>query len=258
MVNKLNFLAAGENVPLMDVGKTSIKKVSIEKIELHPDFEKLFSIDDDVLERIVQSMKEHGFDKSQSLHIWKHDEHYYLIDGYTRLRASRLAGISTVPVFEHDFSSYEDAYKYALSLQVNRRNLDSNDVLKNVQILLGTEFVKNFEGNKSKLIADTMGVSKRTAQRAIIVEKKADEKQREEIKKGTKTINQVYNEISKPEVKETKNQVYIKEIVKNAVEFVLTKIEAGYELTQLQEDKEYKALLDKPWDFSVKALEEKE
>ena len=249
MGNKLNFIAARENLPLVDIAKNTNKKVPLEQIELHPKFRKLFEINEEVLKRIVESMKENGFDRSQSLHIWKYKGHYYLIDGYTRLKASELAGITTVPVYEHDFETYEEAYKYALSLQVNRRNLDSSDVLKNVQLLMGSKFVKNYEGNKADLIAETLGVSKRTALRAIAVEKKADKKQRKKIEKGEMLINQVYNELSNSEKKENRNQVYIKEVVKKAVEFVLARIESGCEPAQLIQEEDYKALLQNPCDF---------
>ena len=62
----------------------------IEDIEEHPDFKALYKIDAGVLERIVKSMKESGFDESQPVHIWlTEDGHKYLIDGYTRYTARR-------------------------------------------------------------------------------------------------------------------------------------------------------------------------
>ncbi len=65
--------------------------------------------------------------------------HNYLIDGYTRIAALKQSGHETVPYFEHKFESFDNAYKYVLELQVNRRNLESSELLRNVSRLLGTD-----------------------------------------------------------------------------------------------------------------------
>ena len=48
------------------------------------------------------------------------------------------SGHETVPYFEHKFESFDNAYKYVHELQVNRRNLESSELLRNVSRLLGT------------------------------------------------------------------------------------------------------------------------
>ena len=129
----LNFLSAGDNAPLADGGLQFSKTMLTEKIEKHDFFERLFKIDEGVLERIVASMRKNGFDNSQPLHIWHTavkdgGEHWYLIDGYTRFTACKKAGITRIPVTIHEgFDDFNAAYKYVLSLQVNRRNLTSDE-----------------------------------------------------------------------------------------------------------------------------------
>lgn len=194
MAGRLNFLTAGANLPLADGNIKTSKLVLIEKIEIYEKFQKLFSMDLDVLERIKESLKEKGFDEKQGgLHVWKKDGHLYLIDGYTRLRACKEVGITMVPISEHCFDSEEDAYRYAISLQVNRRNLDSANLLKNVSFLLGTDFVQNYEGSKAEIISDYLKISKRTAQRAIYVEKNATDEEKEMIDNHQFTVNKVYD-----------------------------------------------------------------
>lgn len=197
----LNFLSAGENAPLADCGLQFSKTMLAENIEKHEFFEKLFKIDDEVLERIADSMRKNGFDKSQPLHVWHTKgkdgaDHWYLIDGYTRFAACKNADISRIPVTVHEnFSSTGEAYKYALSLQVNRRNLSGDELLKNVAILLDSEIFKNFSGDKAGLVAESFGVSRRTAQRAISLGKNGDESLLRAVESGELSMNQAYDKM---------------------------------------------------------------
>ena len=151
MIKTLNMIEAGGNVPIADGRKKFSRMMLIEDIEEHPDFKALYKIDEGVLERIVKSMKESGFDESQPVHIWlTEDGHKYLIDGYTRFTASKKAGITSLPVYEHNFKSFDETYKYVLGLQVNRRNLDGDELLRNVAILSKCNFVKNSSGYKAE------------------------------------------------------------------------------------------------------------
>lgn len=200
MAGKLNFLTAGTNLPLADGNVKTSKMVLIEKIEEYEKFKDLFSMDLEVLERIKVSLKDKGFDEKQGgLHVWKKEGHLFLIDGYTRLRACKEVGITMVPVSEHCFESEEEAYKYAISLQVNRRNLDSANLLKNVSFLLGTDFIQNYQGSKAELIGDTLGVCKRTAQRYMSVVKNASDEEKELIDDGQISSYKVYKDHHKKE-----------------------------------------------------------
>lgn len=204
MAGRLNFITNGASPPLADNGLKFSKSMLTEKIEMHEKFKNLFAIDKEVLGRIVQTMKASGFDGSQPVHIWhtkekaengEKTEHWYLIDGYTRFTACGLAGITRIPVFVHEFGDFDEAYRYVLGLQVNRRNLESDDLLKNVMLLLGTDEVQNYSGDKADLVAESYGISRRKAQRTISVIKNADEKQIEAINRGESSINKVYNEL---------------------------------------------------------------
>lgn len=199
MAKRINILNAGATVPFADGGLKLSKSIKISEIEKHPDFQSLFKIDDELLERITSSINENGFDASQPVHIWKVTDadgtvHNYLIDGYTRIAALEKAGHETVPYFEHKFESFEEAYKYVLSLQVNRRNLEGSELLKNVSKLLGTDFIQNVEGKKSKAIADILNLSDRTVEKAISVINNADEETLAKIDADELTVNKAYNQ----------------------------------------------------------------
>lgn len=188
-----------DNMPLANSGLKLSKNISITEIEKHPFFEALYNIDENLRKRITEDMRKNGFDPSQPVHIWcsvtpDGITHKYLIDGYTRIASAEDAGISVVPYFEHKFGTQDEAYMYTLHLQVDRRNLSEQELLDNIGLLMGTDYVQNCIGRKSEVIAETLGVSPRKVQQALSVINDATEEQKEEIASGEKTINKVYKE----------------------------------------------------------------
>lgn len=191
-------------LPVQNQGLKLSKIIAIEKIEEHERFKELYSIDEDLLNRIADDMRENKFDASQPVHLWitsddDGTEHFYLIDGYTRITAARLAGLVTVPYFEHHFDSFEEAHRYALHLQVDRRNLSGMDLLKNIEELMGSDYIQNMKGNKNAIVGEMLGVSEKTVERANFVEKNASDEQKAEIESGEATINATYNNLKKQE-----------------------------------------------------------
>ena len=199
MAKKINILKAGNAIPFADGGLKLSKSISIDKIEEHPVFKKLYSIDEDLLNRIADDMVQNNFDGSQPLHIWHcidddGTEHWYLIDGYTRLMAAKMAKLEIVPYFEHNFKNFEEAHRYALHLQVDRRNLGSYDLIKNIELLMGSDYIQNMKGKKSEAIAEVLGVSDRTVEKAIAVSEEADEETLAKVESGELSVNKAYKQ----------------------------------------------------------------
>ena len=254
MIKTLNMIEAGGNVPIADGRKKFSRMMLIEDIEEHPDFKALYKIDEGVLERIVKSMKESGFDESQPVHIWlTEDGHKYLIDGYTRFTASKKAGITSLPVYEHNFKSFDETYKYVLGLQVNRRNLDGDELLRNVAILSKCNFVKNSSGYKAEVIAKSLGVSKRTAERALSLEKNADEKLRQKIENKEMTLSQAYTKLhdkgkkKKAEVEKAR----VKALVSKIAWYVMAEMSDGFTAEMLLQDEDFKDAIENPEVFEI-------
>ncbi len=204
MAKKLNIITAGGNLPFANNGLKLSENILIEKIEEHEKFKSLFSIDKTLLDRIAGDMAKNSFDSSQPVHIWvtrdeNGTEHNYLIDGYTRVAASKIAGIKMIPYFKHTFESFEEAHRYALHLQTDRRNLNGIDLLKNIQELMGSEYIQCLEGNKNEAVGKELGLSEKTVERANKVNSRANGEQIERIKKGEASPNQIYNEIVEQE-----------------------------------------------------------
>jgi ParB family chromosome partitioning protein len=208
MAKKLLINQAGTQAAYADTGLKLSKLIPLEEIEMHEEFQKLFTIDENLLKRIIDSIIKGGYDNSQPVHIWnaldqKGNKHTYLIDGYTRFQAAKKSGLKAIPYFEHKFNDFDEAYKYVLGLQVNRRNLEGNELLKNINILMGTDFIQKTEGKKSEAIAEALDVSPRTVEKAMAVEKNKEAKAK--VEAGEMTVNQAYNEI-KNKSKKTKKE----------------------------------------------------
>ncbi len=218
---KVISLLKTDNIPFANQNLKLSKTIGIEKIEEHPRFKSLFPIKTDVVERIADNIKKNGYDSSQPVHIWvkkeNDTEHLYLIDGYTRLSASKKAGLVTIPYFSHtNFETEEDAVKYALHLQVDRRNLEGTALLNAVKELMGTDYIQNFEGNKNAAIGELIGKSEKTVERSNYVMANATEEQLAKIDEGSETPNSIYNELKSDEL-----------INKSATEEQKAEIEAG-------------------------------
>ena len=190
--------------------KISEKKIlKIKDIVLIPEFQKLLVMEEDVLEKMKQSMKEEGFKSGHEIHIWKRGKEYILIDGHTRKCAWESLGNKTIPCIIHNFADIEEAKTFAIKEQINRRNLTGQallDAVANFNFEKGKGNVVGEKGKASEIIAKQIGVSAKTVEKTRLVLKEASPEQLEAIKKDEISMNQVYKQIQdkkkpKPEPK---------------------------------------------------------
>ena len=190
--------------------KISEKKIlKIKDIVLIPEFQKLLVMEEDVLEKMKQSMKEEGFKSGHEIHIWKRGKEYILIDGHTRKCAWESLGNKTIPCIIHNFADIEEAKTFAIKEQINRRNLSGQallDAVSNFNFEKGKGNVVGEKGKASEIIAKQIGVSAKTVEKTRLVLKEASPEQLEAIKKDELSMNQVYKQIQdkkkpKPEPK---------------------------------------------------------
>ena len=185
------------------------KTLKIKDIVLIPEFQKLLVMEEDVLEKMKQSMKEEGFKSGHEIHIWKRGKEYILIDGHTRKNAWESLGNKTIPCIIHNFASLEEAKTFAIKEQINRRNLSGQallDAVANFNFEKGKGNVVGEKGKASEIIAKQIGVSAKTVEKTRLVLKEASPEQLEAIKKDEISMNQVYKQIQdkkkpKPEPK---------------------------------------------------------
>ena len=188
---------------------TEKKMLTIKDIVLIPEFQKLLAMEESVLEKMKESMKNEGFKSGHEIHIWKRDKEYILIDGHTRKCAWESLGNKTIPCIVHHFATLEEAKTYAIQEQVNRRNLSGQALLEavaNFNFEKGKGNGINFEekGKASEIIAKQIGVSSKTVEKTRLVLKEGTPEQLEAIKKDELSMNQVYKQIQEKK-KEEKN-----------------------------------------------------
>lgn len=174
------------------------KNLKIKDITLIPEFEKLLAMDDSVVNAMTESMKTEGFKPGHELHIWAHDGKFILIDGHTRRHCAIKAGLTSVPCIIHHFENLEEAKKYAIREQTDRRNLSGEALLQavaNFNFEKGKGNAGDEKGKASEIIGKQLGVSSKTVEKARVVLKEATEEQKEAIRKEELSVNQVYNQI---------------------------------------------------------------
>jgi hypothetical protein len=161
------------------------------EIVFNPELD-IFEIDGGLVEEIARSMRAGGFDKSQPVVVWKGQG--CVVDGRTRLKAALAAELAEIPVVEKEFDSLEDAVQYAYRRQAERRNLTQGEILE-AAIRLGIKDRRDGTGRSREKLARDLGVSESTVIRARTVAKRGSEEDLNAIKKGGKSINQVYQDL---------------------------------------------------------------
>jgi ParB family chromosome partitioning protein len=188
--------------------------MNIDSINTASPFRDLFPIEDNLVKELYWDMQKNGFDTSKPIVLWKGKS--VVIDGHTRLRAARKAGLYDVPVVMKDFEDVEDALEYAIKSQRNRRNLTDKEIIRCIAELdkrrtagrPSNEKLASGDANFGKSAsetASTLGISTCKVERARTVLNKAPEEVKEAVKSGKITINSAYNKTVHPE-KEKKGQ----------------------------------------------------
>lgn len=166
-------------------------------IKTNPELEKRFIIDQKVLDSIIKSIKCSGYDASEPIIIWK--ETGEIVDGHTRYKAAKEAGIDEVPVVDKSFENLEEAKKYTEHRQFDRRNLTQAEIY---EYAVNLEESSKGEGRATEKLAEKLGVSASTLQHARTVNKKADNEVKEKLKKNEITVNQAYSTVRESKKKE--------------------------------------------------------
>jgi ParB family chromosome partitioning protein len=177
----------------------------IDDIKTASPFRDLFPVRKRVLDDIMWDMRRNGYDNSQPLVLWK-DHGNIVIDGHTRLSAATKADIYQIPVILKAFADEEDALKYAIACQKNRRNLSDSELVACVveldkRMSIGRPKLddeKNAQpcainGRTSQTTADLLGVSARKVEQIRTVMDNANDEIKRMVKTGRMTVNSAYN-----------------------------------------------------------------
>jgi ParB family chromosome partitioning protein len=132
------------------------KMMRVAEIEEDPEISKMFQVHEDVFQGILQDIQKNGFDIAEPPVIWKGKK--VVVDGRTRVRAAKAAGLLEIPVVERDFESLDDAKFYCYKRQAERRNLTQAEIFT-VAVELGIKVTRDGNGRASEQLAKELGVS---------------------------------------------------------------------------------------------------
>ncbi|MBP5643722.1 MAG: ParB/RepB/Spo0J family partition protein [Bacteroidales bacterium] len=111
----------------------AIAQIEIDKIETNP-FQPRTDFDETALNELSESIKNQGVIQPVTVRKMGYDK-YQLISGERRLRASKMAGLKTIPVFIR-VANDEQMLEMALIENIHRENLNAIEVAISYQRLL--------------------------------------------------------------------------------------------------------------------------
>jgi ParB family chromosome partitioning protein len=111
----------------------AIAQIDIDKIETNP-FQPRTDFDEAALSELAESIKNQGVIQPVTVRKMGYDK-YQLISGERRLRASKMAGLQTIPVFIR-VANDEQMLEMALIENTHRENLNAIEVAISYQRLL--------------------------------------------------------------------------------------------------------------------------
>lgn len=141
-----------------------ISVINIDEIKAN-EFQPRRDFDESTLQELAQSIRENGL--IQPLIVRKNGEHYELIAGERRLRASKIAGLKTVPVVMRK-STDREALELAIVENIQREDLNCVD-----EGLAYFQLMQEFQLSQEEL-AKRMGKDRATIANALRILKLSD------------------------------------------------------------------------------------
>ncbi len=123
---------------------SDIKEISLEEIQANP-YQPRKTFDDKALEELAESIKVHGV--VQPIIVKKTIKGYYIIAGERRTRASKLAGLKTIPAIVRDFDD-EEMMEIALIENIQREDLNPIEEAEAFSKILSTNNMTQEEAAK--------------------------------------------------------------------------------------------------------------
>ena len=158
-------------------GSSSISEIALSKIYANPN-QPRHTFDEEALDELAQSIAEHGVISPITLRK-DSDGRYMIIAGERRYRASKMAGLSTIPAYIRTAKD-EQVMEWALIENIQREDLDAIEIALAYQRLmddydLTQERMSERVGKKRATVANYLRLLKLPAEIQLgIKEKKID------------------------------------------------------------------------------------
>jgi ParB family chromosome partitioning protein len=164
-----------ETADIQKKGSDSALFISVDSIKTNP-YQPREDFEESTLRELADSIKQKGV--IQAITVRKTNEgSYELLTGERRLRASRMAGLKTIPAFVLDVNSKEDLLEISLIENIQRKDLNPLEIAKGYQRLI------NECRLTQELVAEKVGKS-RTAVTNFLRILKLPEEIKQSISKG--------------------------------------------------------------------------
>ena len=165
-------------------------------------FKSLFPVERETLELVKGSMREHGYQADKPILVWKdafgERGRQVVVDGHTRLRAARDLKLPEVWATMRQFKDADAAVTAAVGEQVQRRNLNRQQLAAHVVAILPhlDETKGGLRTRTAKQLAAMLGVSVPTIDRARGVIASGDEELIAAVKDGSMSLLGAYSEVT--------------------------------------------------------------
>ncbi len=152
--------------PTVAVGSSMFNEIDIDKIEANPNQPRTI-FDDEALEELAESIKANGIISPITLRKLSED-HYQIIAGERRYRASKLAGLTKIPAYVRT-ADEKEMMEMALIENIQREDLNAIEIALSYNNLASTynltqEALSERVGKKRATIANYMRLLKLPAE----------------------------------------------------------------------------------------------
>jgi len=188
--------------------------IDLKEIITREPFDEIFPVANETLNRVIENMRENGFDPQEPIVVWKAPSFKRVcIDGYTRLMAADNLGIHDIPVVDKLFDDEDSAIRYAIHRQRDRRNLTDADMIRCIEAVhkrkkvggdhtsstfkkaIGPSDPIAFESKSSaEITANIVGTSPNKVKKVLTILNHGDDEIKAAVKSGEKSINRAYTE----------------------------------------------------------------
>jgi ParB family chromosome partitioning protein len=168
------------------------KMMRVADIEEDPEISNMFLVHEDIFQAILADIQKNGFDVSEPPVLWKGKK--TVVDGRTRVRAAKAAGLLEIPVVEREFESLDEAKFYCYKRQADRRNLTQAEIFTvAAELRLKTNY--DGSGRSGERLAKDLGVSAGVITKARTVAKHGSKEDIAAVKNNELTINKAYEKL---------------------------------------------------------------
>jgi ParB family chromosome partitioning protein len=199
----------------------------LNQISIHPDFERLFRKDEELIEKMANVIKTNKYDINFPITLWECNDKLYLCDGHNRLEAAKRAGLSKIPSIVFKTEDKDWLIKYSIRANRDRRHLTDAQLYQLLEEVderkdkicslkqNRTETSSEVSGNSAQITAEKAKTSRTKVEKFRKIQTENNPEIIQAIKSGEISINKGYQIIKEQKAKETQSLIPEQTLTKN-------------------------------------------